>query len=286
MKKNLLITATLLLFVAAQAATTINPINKYAYGANIGWMDWRGDTNNGAIIGEYICSGYIYAANVGWINLGSGAPTNGIYYQNLSANDFGVNQDGLGNLRGFAWGANIGWINFESNGAPRVNLKTGGMTGSIYSANCGWISLSNSFAHVQTDTIAPGVTGANGLPIAWQLLNFGNTNVNPNADPDLDGMNNLQEYLAGTNPNNASSKLAVTAFFTSPSGNSNYLSWASVLTRCYYIQERLSLNDGFNWFDSGLGLIAPDGASTARTILGTNAPLRFYRVQAVRPLSP
>src|SRR6476661_9498772 len=119
----------------ALAATTIDAANKYAYGANLGWMDWRGDTNNGAVIGEYVCSGYIYSANVGWINLGSGAPTNGIYYQNVSSNDFGVNQDGLGNLRGYAYGANIGWINFENTGAPTVNLKTGRLGGYIYSAN-------------------------------------------------------------------------------------------------------------------------------------------------------
>ena len=28
--------------VTSLAATTINPVNKFAYGANIGWMDWRG----------------------------------------------------------------------------------------------------------------------------------------------------------------------------------------------------------------------------------------------------
>src|ERR1039458_43769 len=94
----------------AEAVTTMDAANRYAYGANIGWLDWRGDTNNGAIIGDYVCSGYIYSANVGWINLGNGNPTNGIRYLNLSASDFGVNQDGLGNLRGYAYGANIGWI--------------------------------------------------------------------------------------------------------------------------------------------------------------------------------
>src|SRR6266571_3989643 len=83
---------------SAWAATTINPVSQFAYGANLGWMDWRGDTNSGAVIGEYVCSGYIYAANVGWINLGGGAPVNGIQYQNNSAADFGVNTDGLGNL--------------------------------------------------------------------------------------------------------------------------------------------------------------------------------------------
>jgi hypothetical protein len=60
----------------------------------------------------------------------------------------------------------------------------------------------------------------------------------------------------------------------------------SVFARCYYPQERLDLEPGNAWFDSGLGLISPDGAATSRTTADTNAPMRFYRVQAVRPLAP
>src|SRR6185295_16893447 len=119
------------LIVTVHAASTINPANKFSYGANIGWLDWRGDTNSGAVIGEYVCSGYIWSANVGWIHLGSNAPANGIQYQNNSATDFGVNHDGIGNLRGLAYGANIGWINFENTGAPKVDLKTGTLSGFI-----------------------------------------------------------------------------------------------------------------------------------------------------------
>ena len=37
---------------AGATATTINALNKFAYGANLGWMDWRGDIVNGAVIGE------------------------------------------------------------------------------------------------------------------------------------------------------------------------------------------------------------------------------------------
>ena len=74
MKTILCAGLTLALASGAWAATTINATNKSAYGANLGWMDWRGDTNNGAVIGEYVCSGYIYSANVGWIHLGSNAP--------------------------------------------------------------------------------------------------------------------------------------------------------------------------------------------------------------------
>ncbi len=146
------------------------------------------DTNHGAVIGDYVCSGFIYSANVGWINLGNGNPTNGIRYQNLATNDFGVNQDGLGNLNGCAWSANIGWLNFENTGHPVVNLKTGIMSGYARSANCGWISLSNAFAYVQTDTLYPGPLAPDGLPIPWLLTYFGTTNVNANADPTGKGM--------------------------------------------------------------------------------------------------
>jgi len=269
-----------------QAATTINPANKYAYGANLGWLDWRGDTNSGAVIGEYVCSGYIWAANVGWIHLGSNAPVNGIQYQNNSATDYGVNHDGLGNLRGYAYGANIGWINFETNGAPKVDLKSGKLSGYIYSANCGWISLSNAFAHVQTDSIANAPdTDTDGMADAWEIIHFQGLSVTPGGDADNDGMSNLQEYLADTDPDDADDKLQITSYTTTPGGTSATVTWNSTLTRCYSIERTLNLTTPL-WFDSGLGLISPDGASTTRMFADTNAPMRFYRVRAVKPLSP
>ena len=272
---------------AVHADTTIDPINKYSFGANLGWMDWTGGTANGAVIGEYVCSGYVYSANVGWINLGGGAPANGIQYQNNSAADFGVNQDGLGNLRGYAYGANVGWISFEDGGAPAVNLVTGQFTGYAYSANCGWISLSNATAIVQTDSIAPGAdSNADGIPDAWELQNFGTISINVNADPDGDGVSNLREYLEGTNPNDATSVFTITAFSFAPDGASATLTWNSVPTRFYYAQKSTDLSSSGNWADSGLGLIAPTGGSTSASFTDTNAPARFYRIEAVRPLEP
>ncbi len=98
-------------------------------------------------------------------------------------------------------------------------------------------------------------------------------------------MSNAQEYLAGTNPNKASDYLRITAESFSPGGTNATLTWSSVLTRCYYIQETTLLNPPAAWVDSGLGLIAPDlGSSTVRSWLDGGAPQRFYRVKAVRAL--
>ena len=270
------------------AATTIDSVNKYAYGANLGWMDWTGDNAHGVVVGEYVCSGYIYSANVGWISLGSGSPANGIQYQNNSASDFGVNNDGLGNLSGYAWVANIGWITFEQlYGKPKVNLLTGVLSGYVWRANCGWISLSNAVAYVQTDSISPGALDSNGLPIAWQLTYFGMTGLNPNADPTGKGMTLEQDYLAGTNPNNFNSIVRITTESFSSGGTSAMLTWDSVPTRYYNVQTTPSLSPPIVWTDSGLGLVSPSaGSTTTASFGGVNAPVRFYRVQPVRPLTP
>jgi hypothetical protein len=266
-----------------RATTTIDAANQYAYAANLGWVDWRGDTNNGVVIGEYVCSGYLYSANVGWLNLGSGSPANQIQYQNNSASDFGVNQDGLGNLRGYAWGANIGWVNFENNGAPKLDLLTGKFSGYAYSANCGWISLSNAVAYVQTDTIAKGTLAPNGLPAAWLLTNFGTTNVNASADADGDGQSNQQEYLAGTAPNNGADYLRITSVSRgTPHATYTALIWTTVPTRYYAVQQTPSLTAGA-WADIATD---PNPGWSNAGFDDFNKTNEFYRIRAYRPLLP
>lgn len=271
---------------SASAATTIDVTNQFTYGANVGWMDWRGDTTNGAVIGEYVCSGSIYSANVGWISLGSGLPTNGIRYQNNSSNDFGVNHDGVGNLRGFAYGANIGWINFETNGAARVDLVSGRLSGWAYSANCGWISLSNTFAALQTDFIQPGIDAdGDGMADAWELLNFNTLTNGADEDPDGDGASNLEEYLAGSDPQDIDSNLRITDFKFATEGTDASLTWTSVTNRHYYVERSPELGDSASWNASAL-ILPANGATTTTSVVDTNAPNRFYRVRAIRPLAP
>src|SRR5437867_6195492 len=285
----------LLVAGAASPATTINSANNYAYGANIGWVDWRGDVSSGAVIGEFTCSGYIYSANVGWINLGSGSPANGIRYLNNSANDFGVNHDGAGNLSGYAWGANIGWVTFTnrdaagaSYAAPKVDLLTGKLSGYIYGANVGWISLSNAFACVQTDSIRMGPdSDGDGLPDDWELSGAGNlTTLNGTGDADGDGLTDAQEYIADTNPLDPNSGLRITQFMASSSGTLDTITWASRPSRNYRIVEKLSLGSGGSWTDIGLGAIPGASGTTTRSFSDGPSFQNFFRVQAVFPLSP
>ena len=276
--------------VAAHATSTIDTNNAYAYGANIGWIDARADGGtNGAVIGQFYCTGYIYSANVGWISLGvSNGPVNGYSYSNIASNDWGINNVGGGQLSGYGYGANIGWIAFEqTSGMPQVNLLTGQLTGYAYSANCGWISLSNSVAVLQTDSISPGPEDGNGLPIAWELEYFGTTNISADADPDGDGMSNAQEYQAGTNPTDPTSNLRITAISGNTVGSTATLTWTSVSSRLYYVEERTNLTFGAWATNVTLGVVSPDlGSTTTRNLADSPASNRFFRVQAIVPLSP
>ncbi len=289
MNLRLTLFATLALAAALRADSTINPINAYAWSGNVGWINSRADGAHGAVIGEYVCSGYLYAANAGWISLGSGTPVNGIQYQNDTASDFGVNQDGLGNLRGYAYAANAGWFNFESLGAPKVDLLTGRLSGFVYGANAGWLSLSNAVAFVQTDRIAPGAdSDGDGIADAFEYFWTGGlTAMNATSDFDRDGASDLQEYLAGTIPIDPKDNLRLTSFTVGTGGTNAVVTWTTQPTRFYYLQQRPDFTTNSLWLDTGLGLIIPNsGTNITRALSGTTGSQRFLRVEAVRPLSP
>jgi hypothetical protein len=221
MKKIAVLAGVIALTMLVSASTNINSTNNSSWGANIGWMNWQADGANGAVVGDYVLGGFIYGANVGWINLGSYNPANHIQYQNNSATDFGVNLTKLNastaTLRGFAWGANIGWINFEDTGNPTIDLTNRQLHGYAWGANVGWINLGEMGVTLAADSIAPGIdTDGNGIPDAYEQMNFGTVGVDPNADPDADGLTNSQEAQTGSNPNfpderllNISTRLAI-----------------------------------------------------------------------------
>jgi hypothetical protein len=296
MKPILPALAVCLMAAPVWSATTINAVNRFAYGANIGWLNWQGDVANGAVIGAFVCSGNIWSANVGWISLGDGTPANNVRYQNNSATDFGVNHDGTGNLRGYAYGANIGWLTFtnrDANGAtydgPKVDLLTGRLSGFVWSANCGWISLSNQFAHVQTDSMDCGPdTDGDGIPDAWELqFAPGLATLSGVGDNDGDGLTNVEEFLADTNPLDPNSVLRITRVAKPSAASATTLIWSSSPTRQYRIHGATALTLPVTWTEVGLGLIPPGaGATTSRDVAASADPHRFFLIEAIKPLSP
>lgn len=268
--------------------STINVVNRFAYGANVGWLDARGDVTNGVVIGQFYCKGYLWGANIGWISLGSGTPSNGWQYANNSATDWGVNHDGAGNLTGYAYGANVGWIAFEQTyGQPRVNLHTGDLSGYVWGANIGWIALETDVAHVRTDILDTGPDAdGDGIPDAWEYMMAGDlTTLGPHPDDyDGDGVSDYHEYLAGTDPLDATSFFVVTNIYRQ--GDTNWVEWTVQPTRQYQLVRTDSLTGTPVWADSGFGVMAPDPAQAMTRSVVTNAVPQFYRVRAIVPLAP
>jgi subtilisin family serine protease len=87
-------------------------------------------------------------------------------------------------------------------------------------------------------------TDNNGLPDWWVLEFFGQlAGTDPQADPDHDGAGNLAEFLAGTNPTNATSVLKLSAR-RNPGTNNFILQWPSVAGRYYHVLRSTNLSGG------------------------------------------
>jgi subtilisin family serine protease len=124
---------------------------------------------------------------------------------------------------------------------------------------------------------------ANQLPDWWENLHFAQlTGTDPGADPDGDGMNNLQEFIAGTDPVDPTSLLRIVAIEKSPGNPQFTLTWTSVPGKVYQISRSPSLAEG-SWLedlpDSRIQA-AEDGHVSSYTDT-TAATRRFYRVRVV-----
>jgi hypothetical protein len=117
---------------------------------------------------------------------------------------------------------------------------------------------------------------SNGLPDVWEAA-YGIADAN--ADNDGDGMNNWQEYRAGTNPTNASSRLQVEI---SASPGQATLRFGAISNLTYTLQYRERL-DGGAW--TRLADVPARTSNHVETITHTNPTGRgFYRV--VTPRQP
>ena len=128
------------LFSVVQAATRIiDPNNKYAWGTNIGWVNFN-PTQGGVMVYADHLEGYAWAENIGWIRLGSHTGGGSYTYANTATNNYGVNRDSSGNLSGYAWSTTTGWINFNpTHSQATIDPATGAFDGYAWGKNTGWI---------------------------------------------------------------------------------------------------------------------------------------------------
>ena len=121
-----------------------------------------------------------------------------------------------------------------------------------------------------------------GIPDWWTTLYFGHATGQaadmscPQDDADADGMSNLQEWLAGTDPTDASSRLYLASATLGQSGLT--LSWQSVSGVKYYVQRavKLSASPAFTTIETNIA-----GQQGLTTYSDTNAIISsalFYRV--------
>jgi uncharacterized repeat protein (TIGR01451 family) len=139
--------------MALAAAGNIDAINKWAWGTNMGWVNYAPDNGGVTVYSDHL-EGYAWAENVGWIKLGTCTGGSPCTHANTTNTNYGVNNDGTGNLSGYAWGTTVGWINFDPAGAEQVTMDpaTGDFAGYAWGENVGWIHFQGSSPAYKVNT--------------------------------------------------------------------------------------------------------------------------------------
>jgi hypothetical protein len=138
----------------------------------------------------------------------------------------------------------------------------------------------SEYSPVASTTTPAGV--GDGIPGWWRLQHFGDGlsdtgDAAAGADPDHDGVPNMAEYVAGTDPLDSSSVFHIQAG-RNPDGDLN-LTWSVQTGRVYRLECKSSL-DQTNWDTVADNLTGAGGA-----VFQTNVPpppslQRFYRLTA------
>ena len=117
----------------------------------------------------------------------------------------------------------------------------------------------------------------------WLLDHFGCvecTQAGAQADPDGDGLNNEQEYLAGTDPTDPASTLVIAAI--DRLGSDIRVTWKVEGGHGYFVQTNASPGSGFVDFSPLISVPSNAVESTTNYLHvggATNAPVQYYRVR-------
>jgi IPT/TIG domain-containing protein/glycosyl hydrolase family 16 len=123
-----------------------------------------------------------------------------------------------------------------------------------------------------------------GIPNGWKEQ-YGLNPFDPNLaneDPDGDGMNNLQEYLAGTDPTNSASFFHIISI--TPQGSDMFVTWECGGGRTNVLQANTDLVNGAYTNVSGNIILSGTGVTVTNYLdagAATNASFLYYRIQLV-----
>ena len=106
----------------------------------------------------------------------------------------------------------------------------------------------NSVVTNSMSIVVPFDWNANGISDGWEWNNFTNLTTSSSGDSDGDGINNYAEYLAGTQPTNASSRFRMTDCATPVATTNHQVNVSTEPGRKYtiYWAEGV-LTNGMNW---------------------------------------
>ena len=96
-----------------------------------------------------------------------------------------------------------------------------------------------------------------GLEDGWETIQFGNLSAAPETDADSDGVTNLDEFRAGTDPQSAASLFVMRASFAEETRTLSIVAPAA-FGKTYQLQRRASLAAG-EWEDAGVPTISLSG---------------------------
>ena len=142
----------LLIPIVFAATGTIDSTDKYAWGENIGWVNF-GTAEGSVTVTDTALTGYAWGENIGWISLNCSNASS------CATVDYKVANTTAGVLSGYAWSENAGWINFSPGvgSDPAINTSTGVFSGYAWGENIGWVN----FVQLKTDW-RPSSTGGGG----------------------------------------------------------------------------------------------------------------------------